>query len=179
MRAKTHSTWKILSLGLLLSGCTISFPQVNSVVDLVQAKLDAMKEGEPAQDTRWSASYNGTGRLMTPYLEGDLTIFVSDEGDAIAFDGWLIRSLGGFGEETIVRVNDDADQRIYNNGLSRQIGDCAPWVSTTTSDGGVTWTQVCESPDAKNTIRLNDSGLIVQIDQVIDGSGGRVTLNKL
>ena len=179
MTARLIANSVAVSFGLMIGGCTISFPQVNSVVDLVQAELDAMKVGEPAQDTRWSASYNGTGRLMTPYLEGDLTIFVSDEGDAIAFDGWLIRSLGGFGGDTIVRVNDDADQRIYNNGLSRQIGDCAPWVSTTTSDGGVTWTQVCESPDAKNTIRLNDSGLIVQIDQVIDGSGGRVTLNKL
>ena len=179
MRAKTHSTWKILSLGLLLSGCTVSFPQVDSVVDLVQAELDAVKQVEPAQDTRWSASYNGTGRLMTPYLEGDLTIFMSEQGDAVAFDGWLIRSLGGFDQDQIIRVNDDENQRIYNNGLSRQIGDCAPWVSATTSDGGVTWKQTCEKPDATNKIRLTETGLIVEIDQVVDGSGGRITLKKL
>ena len=179
MRAKTHSTWKTVSLGLLLSGCTVSFPQVDSVVDLVQAELNAIKEGEPAQDTRWSASYNGTGRLMTPYLEGGLTIFVSEQGDAVAFDGWLIRSLGGFDQGEIIRVNDDENQRIYNKGSSRTIGECGSWVNSGTSDGSVTWTQLCENPDAKNTIRLNDSGLIVQIDQVIDGSGGRITLNKL
>ena len=179
MRAKTHSTWKILSLGLLLSGCTVSFPQVDSVVDLVQAEVDAIKQGEPAQDIRWSASYNGTGRLMTPYLEGGLTIFMSEQGDAVAFDGWLIRSLGGFDQDQIIRVNDDDNQRIYNNGSSRTIGDCGFWVNAITSDGTATWTQICESPDAKNVIRLNDAGLIVQIDQVIDGLGGRVMLKKL
>ena len=179
MTARLLANSVAVSFGLMIGGCTISFPQVNSVVDLVQAELDGMKEGEPAQNTRWSASYNGTGRLMIPYLEGDLTIFVSDEGDAVAFDGWLIRSLGGFGLDTIVRVNDDANQRIYNNGLSRQIGDCAPWVSATTSDGGVTWTQTCEKPDATNTIRLTETGLIVEIDQVVDNSGGRIKLKKL
>ena len=179
MRAKTHSTWKILSLGLLLSGCKVSFPQVDSVVDLVQAELNAIKEGVPAQDTRWSASYNGTGRLMTPYLDGDFTIFVSEQGDAVAFDGWLIRSLGGFDQDEIIRVNDDENQRIYNKGSSRTIGLCEPWVNTRTSDGSVTWAQLCNNPDAQNAIRLNEAGLIVQIDQIIDGSGGRVMLKKL
>ena len=179
MTARLLANSVAVSFGLLIGGCTISFPQVNSVVDLVQAELDAMKEGEPAQDTRWSASFNGTGRLMTPYLEGDLTIFVSEQGDAVAFDGWLIRSLGGFDQDQIIRVNDDDNQRIYNNGSSRTIGDCGFWVNAITSDGSATWTQICESPDAKNTIRLNEAGLIVQIDQIVDGSGGRVTLKKL
>ena len=179
MRIKACASWKTASLGLLLSGCTLSFPQVDSVVDLVQAELNAIKEGEPAQDTRWSASYNETGRLMTPYLEGDLTIFVSKQGDAVAFDGWLIRSLGGFDQGEIIRVNDDENQRIYNKGSSRTIGDCGSWVNATTSDGSATWTQICESPDAKNRIRLNEVGLIVQIDQIVDGSGGRVKLKKL
>ena len=179
MRIKARASWKTASLGLLLSGCTVSFPQVDSVVDLVQAELDAVKQVEPAQDTRWSASFNGTGRLMTPYLEGDLTIFVSEQGDAVAFDGWLIRSLGGFDQDQIIRVNDDDNQRIYNNGSSRTIGDCGFWVNAITSDGSATWTQICESPDAKNTIRLNEAGLIVQIDQIVDGLGGRVRLKKL
>jgi hypothetical protein len=149
------------------------------MVDLVQAELNAIKEGEPAQDTRWSASHNGTGRLMTPYLDGDLTIFVSEQGDAVAFDGWLIRSLGGFDHGEIIRVNDDENQRIYNKGSSRTVGKCGSWLNTTTADESVTWTQICESPDAKNIIRLNEAGLIVHIDQTVDGSGGRVTLKKL
>lgn len=179
MTPRLLATSVAASFGLLIGGCTLSFPQVDSVVDLVQAELSDLENSDPAEDARWSASYNGTGRLMTPYLKSDLTVFVSDEGDAIAFDGWLIRSLGGFGGDNIVRVNDDANQRIYNNGSSRQIGACAPWVSATTSDGGVTWTQMCEKPLATNTIRLTEAGMIVEIDQVVDGSGGRVTLKKL
>lgn len=179
MRIKSRAFWITPSLGLLLGGCTVSFPQVDSVVDLVQAELNAIKEVEPAQDARWSASFNGTGRLMTPYLEGNLTIFVSEQGDAVAFDGWLIRSLGGFDQGEIIRVNDDENQRIYNKGVSRTIGDCGFWVNAAASDGSTTWTQTCESPEAKNTIRLNEAGLIVQIDQVIDGLGGRVMLKKL
>ena len=52
---------------------------------------------------------------MTPYLEGGLTIFVSEEGDAIAFDGWAIRSLGGFGEAKIVSVVDTEQYRVYRS----------------------------------------------------------------
>jgi hypothetical protein len=136
MRAQIYAAWKTVCFTLLLGGCTVSFPQIDSGVDLVRSKLDAMKEGKPVEDTRWSASYNGTGRLMTPYLEGGLTVFLSEEGDAIAFDGWLIRSLGGFGEDNIIRVNDDEGQRIYNKGASRSIGYCESWVHATTSEGG-------------------------------------------
>ena len=32
---------------------------------------------------------------MTAYVENGLTVFVSGEGDAIAFDGWMVRSIGG------------------------------------------------------------------------------------
>lgn len=179
MTPRLLATSVAASFGLLIGGCTISFPQVDSVVDLVQAELSASENSEPTEDVRWSASYNGTGRLMTPYLQGHLTVFVSDEGDAVAFDGWLVRSLGGFEQEKIIRVNDDESQRIYNTGGARSIGDCSPWVSTTGSDGRVSWSQICENPEAKNVIRLNQTGLIVEIDQVVDGAGGRVTLKKL
>ena len=174
--------WLITSMGMslsLLCGCTITFPQVDSVVDLVQAELDTSGNGESLEDRRWSAAYNGTGRLMTPYLQGDLTVFISVEGDAIAFDGWLVRSLGGFEQEEIIRVNDDENQRIYHEGDSRSLGGCGSWINTSRSDGGVTWTQICDGPGAKNKIRLNEAGLIIEIDQVVDGSGGRVTLKKL
>ena len=179
MTPRLLATSVAASFGLLIGGCTISFPQVDSVVDLVKAELRAAENSEPAEDVRWSASYNGAGRLMTPYLQGDLTVFVSDKGDAVAFDGWLVRSVGGFEQEKIIRVNDDESQRIYNKGGIRSIGDCGSWVNATGSDGSVSWTQVCQNPDAKNAIRLNEAGLIVEIDQVVDGAGGRVTLKKL
>ena len=179
MTPRLLATSVAASFGLLIGGCTISFPQVDSVVDLVQAELSAIENSESAEGVRWSVAYNDTGRLMTPYLQGDLTVFLSDEGDAVAFDGWLVRSLGGFEQEKIIRVNDDKNQRIYNKEGARSIGDCGSWVKSTTSVGSVNWTQVCENPDAKNAIRLNEAGLIVEIDQVIDGVGGRVTLKKL
>ena len=137
------------SFGLLIGGCTISFPQVDSVVDLVQAELSASENSEPQEDVKWSASYNGTGRLMTPYLQGDLTVFVSDEGDAIAFDGWVIRSLGGFEQEKIIRVSDDESQRIYNKALAR-LGT-AILGKVDDFRGSVNWTQACETSGKRNT----------------------------
>ena len=84
-----------------------------------------------------------------------------------------------FEQEKIIRVNDDESQRIYNKGGARSIGDCGSWVKSISSDGGAVWIQLCENPDAKNAIHLNEAGLIVEIDQVVDRAGGRVTLKKL
>ena len=67
---------------------------------------------------------------------GDLTVFVSDEGDAIAFDGWLVGSLGGFEQEKIIHVNDDKTNASTTKAALARLG-LGSWVKSTTSEGSV------------------------------------------
>ena len=91
---------------LALSGCNVTLPQLDSAVSMIKLALAKQSELPPAEDIRWVAAFNGEGRIMTAYVENGLTVFVSDEDDAIAFDGWLVRSIGGFGKESIVKIQD-------------------------------------------------------------------------
>lgn len=170
----------VLSL-TLISGCAVRFPQVEALSDLIEAEFAQRGISADTQsDPRWQASFNGEGRLMTPYLEGDLTVFISEEGDAIAFDGWVIRSLGGFGETTIASVVDTEQYRVYRAGGEVVAREplCEDWVSASVKGEGLTWRQGCGS-NGPNLITLNKEGLIVGIEQVVNAAGMRVSLRKL
>jgi len=165
----------------VISGCAVRFPQVEALSNLVEAEFAqrGITTGAPP-DTRWAASYNGEGYLMTPYSEGDLTVFVSKEGDAIAFDGWVIRSLGGFGETAIASVVDTEQYRVYRAGGEVVAREplCEGWRSASIEGEGLTWRQECGS-NAPNLITLNEEGLIIGIEQVVNAEGMRVSLRKL
>ena len=170
----------VLSL-TVISGCAVRFPQVEALSNLVEAEFAQRGITTDAPpDTRWAASYNGEGRLMTPYSEGDLTVFVSKEGDAIAFDGWVIRSLGGFGETAIASVVDTEQYRVYRAGgeLVAREPLCEAWTRVSTDDQRTEWRQECGS-NGPNLITLNKEGLIVGIEQVVNAAGMRVSLRKL
>ena len=166
---------------IVISGCAVRFPQVEALRNLVEAEFAQHGvTGDVPPDTRWQASFNGEGRLMTPYLEGGLTIFVSEEGDAIAFDGWAIRSLGGFGEAKIVSVVDTEQYRVYRSGGEVVAREplCEVWASASIEGEGLEWRQECGS-NSLNLIKLNEDGLIVGIEQVVNAAGMRVSLRKL
>ena len=170
----------VLSL-TIISGCAVRFPQVEALSNLVEAEFAQRGITTDAPpDTRWAASYNGEGRLMTPYSEGGLTIFISEEGDAIAFDGWVIRSLGGFGETAIASVVDTEQYRVYRAGGEVVAREplCEAWTRVSTDDQRTEWRQECGS-NGPNLITLNKEGLIVGIEQVVNAAGMRVSLRKL
>lgn len=170
----------VLSLAVI-SGCAVRFPQVEALSNLVEAEFAQRGITTDAPpDTRWAASYNGEGRLMTPYVEGDLTVFVSKEGDAIAFDGWVIRSLGGFGETAIASVVDTEQYRVYRAGGQVVAREplCEAWGRASIEGEGREWRQECGS-NGPNLITLNKEGLIVGIEQVVNAEGMRVSLRKL
>ena len=91
---------------LILSGCNVTFPQFDSAVSRIKSELAKQRELPPPEDIRWVSSFNGEGRIMTAYVENGLTVFVGDEDDTIAFDGWLVRSIGGFGKGSIIRIQN-------------------------------------------------------------------------
>ena len=170
----------VLSLAVI-SGCAVRFPQVEALSNLVEAEFAQRGITTDAPpDTRWAASYNGEGRLMTPYSEGDLTVFVSKEGDAVAFDGWVIRSLGGFGETTIASVVDTEQYRVYRAGGQVVAREplCEAWVRAPIEGEGLVWRQAC-GRNGPNLITLNEEGLIIGIEQVVNAAGMRVSLRKL
>ena len=165
----------------VISGCAVRFPQVEALSELVEAEFAQRGiTADAPTDIRWEASYNGEGRLMTPYSEGDLTVFVSKEGDAIAFDGWVVRSLGGFGENTIASVVDTEQYRVFRSGgeVVARKPLCEAWASAPIEGEGREWRQACGS-HGSNFITLNDDGLIVGIEQVVNAAGMRVSLRKL
>ena len=84
-------------LWAMVSGCTFSAPQFESAIVLAQgiiASDDSKSADEPAT---WFASVDGVGAVLNPYVSNGLIVFANTDGDAIAFDGWTIRSVAGFG----------------------------------------------------------------------------------
>ena len=164
---------------LILSGCNVTFPQLDSAVSRVMSELAKQSESPPPEDIRWVASFNGEGRIMTAYVENGLTVFVSDENDAVAFDGWLIRSIGGFGKGSIIRVQDSKRRRIVTDGKRTSNTLCDQWIKSRALDGNTVWSQSCANQSSENRIVLNAEGLIVEIHQVVSDVSGQIALRKL
>ena len=94
-----------------LSGCTLTFPQVNAAMQLIPLPSDEQKEqGAPI----WLASVGGVGAVLTPYAMEGYTLFANADGDAIAFDFRTLHGASGNNANTRRRaisfrlVGDDA-----------------------------------------------------------------------
>lgn len=162
------------------TGCSVNFPQVQTAIDFISAQVERRSSNSDSPDSRWTASYNNAGRIMTPYIRGDITLFLSQEGDAIAFDGWTVRSLGGFGQDEIIRVIDRDGKRVFQNDRKSYVTICESWTKEIFSSGEVTWQQRCGVPKQHtNYLRLDEKGLIIEIDQFTDSEGGRLQLKKM
>ena len=164
---------------LMLSGCNVTFPQLDSAASRVMSELAKQSKSPPPRDIRWVASFNGRGRIMTAYVEGGLTVFVSDEEDAIAFDGWLVRSIGGFGKESIVKVQESRQGRLVTDGKRISHTLCDQWIKSVAADGNTVWSQSCVNQRSDNRLVLNAEGLIIEIHQAISDVSGGIVLRKL
>ena len=169
----------VIVVPIFLSGCNVTFPQVNGVVDWYKTEI-LVPSSEAEEEIRWTASINNQGRVMTAYFdpEARLTIFISDSNDAIAFDGWVVRSLIGFGFNDVISVIDRGSLRTFQNGGSFNRTDCAAWQRSIQSTMTI-WRQSCNSTDQDNVLEVNSIGEITFIEQEMTGSGERLVLNKL
>ena len=168
-----------LLCSVILSGCNVTFPQIDSAISRVESQLAQQNELSEFEDIRWIASFNGQGRVMTAYVENGLTVFVSDENDAIAFDGWLVRSIGGFGRDSIVKVQESNQGRLVTDDEGTSVTLCDQWVESTAGDEHTVWSQSCVNQLSDNRLVLNAEGLIIGIYQVISDVSGELTLLKL
>lgn len=174
---------KSLSITVLLSvlaGCNVTFPQVDALRSQFSASsADSLTVPE---DALWMASFQGEGRLLAAYQREGYVLFANADNDAeIEFDGWIIRSLSGFGMNsgTTLSISDEAGTRAFlTNGAESASVNCDEWKWTPRGQQlADAWVQSCEGI-ASGTITLNEAGEIIAIDQALDRSGRRLILQR-
>ncbi len=164
------------ALGLLLvSGCTFQSNQLNA--------LRAMWDKPSRSEVTWLATYGNDKASVIAVNHEPFIVFVNSNDVAIAFDGWQVRSVVGFGLTQPLKIDYEAGSPRFSGRKSVEEGvykhRCDPWQYKATQVGGK-WLQRCKADFYyDNVIVLDKEGAIVQISQVVDGSGTRVILEKL
>ena len=155
-------------LCLVLSGCTFSMPQADSM--LRWAKSLTNEETVSAnQQPLWLASVGESGSIVKPYKAGDFTVFANSDGDAIAFDGWIIRSVTGFGLTTPLSIKGKEGERLFVSGQSLFMARCGSWIWRQPA-----WQQRCDQGGSE--IVLDEDGNIQKISMSLGKTVGFVTL---
>ena len=159
----------ILIAALVLQGCTVAVPQFEAAVNFAKTVTagESRPEGEPP--SVWLASVGERGALLNPYTASGLIVFANAEGDAIAFDGWTVRSVSGFGFSAPISISGKDGPRDFACPFGRYSTNCDPWVLE-----GLIWAQSCGNGDG--VIELNEAGNIERIILSLGKERGNVTL---
>ena len=123
---------------LAVSGCNVSAPQFESAVALAETVLTSQAISTNRGTATWLASVNGQGAVLTPYISNDLVVFANADGDAIAFDGWIIRSVVGFSLEHPLSISGKQGHRTFRLADQQTQTECDEW-----SLSGMIWSQIC------------------------------------
>jgi hypothetical protein len=156
-------------LFLMSAGCTFSAPQAESAWRLVNSIATREAEDEAAKQPIWLASVGETGAVVKPYASGGLTVFANADGDAIAFDGWIVRSITGFGLEKPLSVAGKEGKRSFAIDDDIWSANCGSWEWRATI-----WRQSCDI--GSSTISLDEDGNIQEISMSLGEKLGFVTL---
>jgi len=156
--------------GVLVSGCTFSAPQFESAIALAQSVIVASNDSKSAGETAtWFASVDGMGAVLNPYESNDLIVFANTDGDAIAFDGWTIRSVVGFGLKEPLSISGKDGVRTFTVSGQRTQTQCDEW-----SLAELIWRQTCSNGPGE--IVLDDEGNIQKITMPLADGSAIVTL---
>ena len=156
-------------LGFMVSGCTFSAPQFESAIVLAQgiiASDDSKSADEPAT---WFASVDGVGAVLNPYVSNDLIVFANTDGDAIAFDGWTIRSVVGFGLKEPLSISGKDGVRTFTVSGQKTQTKCDDW-----GRAELIWRQTCSNGSSE--IVLDVEGNIQKIAMPLADGSAIVTL---
>ena len=154
---------------LLLQGCTFSAPQFDAVVNFVKPITEDESAPEEDAPAVWLASVRERGALLYPYTSSGLIVFANTDGDAIAFDGWTIRSVSGFSLSSPISISGKHGPRNFVGPFGQYSTACDPWVLE-----GLVWTQSCGN--GNGVIELNKAGNIERIILSLGKDLGKVTL---
>ena len=138
---------------LLSTGCTFSAPQVESAWRLINGFATGTEEGAVSKQPIWLASVGDYGAVLKPYASGGFTVFANADGDAIAFDGWIVRSITGFGLEKPLSVAGKEGKRSFAIDNDILSANCGSWEWRTP-----VWRQDCDIGRSK--ISLDEEGNI-------------------
>ena len=148
----------------IVSGCTFSAPQFESAIVLAQSIIASDDPKSADETATWFASVDGTGAVLNPYVSNDLIVFANTDGHAIAFDGWTIRSVVGFGLKEPLSISGKNGVRTFTVSGQKMQTQCDEW-----SLAELIWTQICSNGPGE--IVLDDEGNIQKITMpVFDGS---------
>ena len=151
-------------LGSMASGCTFSAPQFESAIVLAQGIIASDDSKSTDETATWFASVDGTGAVLNPYVSNGLIVFANTDGDAIAFDGWTIRSVVGFGLKEPLSISGKDGVRTFTVLGQKTQTQCDEW-----SLAELIWSQTCSNGHGE--IVLDDEGNIQKITMpVFDGS---------
>lgn len=155
-----------------LSACTFKAPQLESVASQVRA---IVAPSQTLEDVVWLASFNGQGAVLKPYVVEGYTVFANESGDAVAFDGWVVRSVLGFGRQHAIRVLDQGAVRSSEVHDLRFEATCSEWQKNLV-DQGYQWRQICGINGHEITIDIDDTGNIFRVRQAFGGELGSLDL---
>ena len=166
-----YAVWNLLILtaATILQGCTFSAPQFDTAVNFAKTITDAEASSGKDAPAVWLASVGERGALLNPYTASGLIVFANTDGDAIAFDGWTVRSVSGFGLSAPISISGKEGRRDLAGAFGQYSTTCDPWVLE-----GLVWTQSCGNGDG--IIELNEAGNIERIVLSLGKERGNVTL---
>lgn len=152
-----------------LSACTFHSSQLE-----ILSKVYAV---EPKTSYQWLARYGNDARGVVPVDKDGLIVFANGNGDAVAFDGWNIRSVTGFfiPRPLIMQWVDGVMQYKFGSRITGH--NCTRWYASEPPHEG--WWQDCKADFSyRNVITLDSLGGIIEISQVVAPDGTRLTLTK-
>jgi hypothetical protein len=159
----------MLMAALVLQSCTFSAPQFDAAVNFAKTITAGESRSEEDAPAVWLASVGERGALLNPYTASGLIVFANTDGDAIAFDGWTLRSVSGFGLSAPISISGKEGARNFAGPFGQYSTTCDPWVLK-----GLIWTQSCGNGDG--VIELNETGNIERIILSLGKEQGNVTL---
>ena len=153
----------------LLQGCTLAVPQFDAAVNFAQSITGGESDAKADAPVVWLASVGTRGALLNPYTASGMIVFANAEGDAIAFDGWTVRSVSGFGLSTPISISGKDGLRKFSGPVAQYSTTCDPWLLD-----GLLWSQSCGN--GRGIIELNEAGNIERITLSLGKEWGNVTL---
>ena len=156
-----------------LQACAIRAPQVEAALNQIQQWTGPQEE---ARQAVWLASFNEQGAVLTPYIADGYTVFANDSGDAVAFDGWVVRSVLGFGIRGTLTVSDIGWDRTSESSTAGFTATCKEWQREDLSKG-YQWRQICGINGHETVISIDGAGTIKGIKQAFGGDLGTLTLD--
>lgn len=156
-------------LGVLVSGCSFTAPQFEAGIRRMERAFFGRVATSEQSSATWLASVGEHGAVVNPYVSNNLIVFANTDGDAIAFDGWTVRSVVGFGFEEPLSISGKSGSRYFTFGGEQTLANCDQWVLT-----GLSWRQVCSNGPGE--ILIDDAGHIQRITMAIGDGSDMVTL---